>query len=411
MLPNQIITEKKDIIKFIKEIKIDIYLTNIQKIYFTLIIMSFAMSGSCNKIKNISNMYFVNKHKTSIGRFLSKSIFDIEKIINIYQKYIRKIILNISLITKNAIETIIDDTVLEKTKPSSKAKNPSEKCGYHHSHTKGIRVYGYQVVIVLLKCGVVKLPYSIKIYDKSKMSKIKMAIDIIYSLPKPIYGGYVLADSWYSAKDVIKASKRAGYVYIGAIRTNRVLYPKEYRQSVPISFLGKNLSKDKFDLVTVKKSKYYVYRYVGAINGFKKIVILISYPEDKFGKIKALKSFVCTDCSINTTEILNIYSRRWKIEVFIRTNKMIFNLKGIQVRSFKSLEKFLLIQMISYTYVASKNVDYDFLKQIKEIRKNKNKSLVHFIYLLVKDENKSLDEIETLVLKVAWRIVLATGKF
>lgn len=411
MLPTKMITEKRDILKFIKEIKIDIYLTKIQKLYFILIIMSFAISGSCNKIKNISNMYFVNKHKTSIGRFLSKSIFDIEKIINIYQKYIRKVILNISIITKNPIEAIIDDTVLEKTKPSSKAKNPSEKCGYHHSHTKDKRVYGYQIVIVLLKCGIVKLPYLIKIYDKSKMSKIKMAIDVIHSLPKPIYGGYVLADSWYSAESVIKATKRAGYVYIGAIKTNRVLYPKKYRQSVPISFLGKNLSKDEFDLVTVKKTKYYVYRYVGAINGFRKIVILISYPENKFGKEKAIKAFVCTDCSITTTKILNIYSRRWKIEVFIRTNKMIFNLKGIQVRSFKSLEKFLLIQMISYTYVASRNVDYDFLKQIKEIRKNKDKTLVQFIYFLVKDENKTLEEVENLVIKAAWRIVILNGKF
>lgn len=95
---------------------------------------------------------------------------------------------------------IIDDTILEKTKPSSKAKKPTEKCEYHHSHPKNKQVYGYQVVVVLLKCGKVKLPYTIKLYDKSKMSKIKMAESVILSLPKPIYEGYVLSDSWYSSK-------------------------------------------------------------------------------------------------------------------------------------------------------------------------------------------------------------------
>jgi hypothetical protein len=401
MLHNRMITENKDIFNFIKKTKIDIYLTKVQKLYLVMFIMCVAINGSCNKIINISKMYFVNRHKTSIGNFLSKSKFNTDKILKLYQKFIRNIILNISLVTKQPIEAIIDDTVLEKTRPSSKAKKPSEKCGYHHSHTKGKCVYGYQIVIVLLRCGSVELPYLIKIYDKSKMSKIQMAIDAVLSLPKPIYGGYVLADSWYSSESVMKASKKAGYTYIGAIKTNRVLYPKNYRQSIPISFLAKDLSKDQFDLVTVKKSKYYVYRYVGKINGFKNVVILLCYPEDKFGKEKSLRSFISTNTSVDTINILNIYSKRWKIEVFIRTNKMIFCLKGMQVRSYVSIEKFLIFQMISYTYVASKNVNYNFLKSLKEIRENKNKSLIHHIYFLIKNENRTLDEIEDIVLKAS----------
>lgn len=188
MLPKRIITENEDIFNFIKKLKIDIHLTKIQILYLVLFIMCMAISGSCNKIINISNMYFVNRHKTSIGKFLSKSKFNTDKILNLYQKFIRNVTLSISLITKNPIEAIIDDTVLGKTKPSSKAKNPSEKCGYHQRK----RVYGYQIVIVLLKCGSIELPYLIKIYDKSKMSKIQMALDVISSLPKPIYKGYTI---------------------------------------------------------------------------------------------------------------------------------------------------------------------------------------------------------------------------
>lgn len=47
----------------------------------------------------------------------------------------RNIVLNILFYKKQLIEAIIDDAILGKTKFSSKAKNPSEKCGYHYPYT------------------------------------------------------------------------------------------------------------------------------------------------------------------------------------------------------------------------------------------------------------------------------------
>ncbi|HML05262.1 MAG TPA: hypothetical protein VK426_05770, partial [Methanobacterium sp.] len=102
---------------------------------------------------------------------------------------------------------------------------------------------------------------------------------------------------------------------------------------------------------------------------------------------------------MNAMCILNFYSERWDIEVFIRTNKMIFGLKGIQVRNYIAVKKFLLIQMIAYTYVASQDINYSFLRSLKKIRNNTNKNLIHYIYFLVKEENKTLDEVENAVLK------------
>lgn len=401
MLYNQIITETNDIFNFIKELKINLHLTRIQRIYLVLFIKCLSISGSCVNLINISKMYFVKKHKTSIGRFLSDSNWKVDKIIGLYQKFIRKIIWGLALNKGEAIKVIIDDTILEKTKPSSKAKKPSEKCAYHYSHTKGKQVYGYQVVVVLLKCGKVKLPYMIKFYDKSKMSKIEMAEDLILSLPKPIYAGYILSDSWYSSEKIIKSSKKAGYTYIGAIKTNRVVYPKDFRMGVSISFLAKKLDKSKFDLVTVKKKNYYIYSYTGKINGFMKVTIVICYPEKQFGKEKALKSFISTNNALEANKILDIYSERWSIEVFIRTNKMVFGLKNFRVRSYRSFEKLLLIQMITYFYVASKDSDYNFLKSLREIRNNANRNLIRYVYFLAKEENKQLDEIENIILKKA----------
>jgi len=53
-----------------------------------------------------------------------------------------------------------------------------------------------------------------------------------------------------------------------------------------------NIVRTCIHLVIVNAGSYYVYRYEGRINGFKKVVILISYPENTLYNQKALKSFI-----------------------------------------------------------------------------------------------------------------------
>lgn len=54
-------------------------------------------------------------------------------------------------------------------------------------------------------------------------------------------------------------------------------------------------------------------RYIGRINGFKRVSILICYPEKQFGNNKALKSFISTNIDLDINDILNIYSESWDI--------------------------------------------------------------------------------------------------
>ncbi|MEW4237327.1 hypothetical protein Q0N71_32035, partial [Bacillus thuringiensis] len=53
----------------------------------------------------------------------------------------------------------VDDTVCEKTKPSSQAIFGMQGAGFHHSHTKGKRVWGHERVEQILRCGGVIFPY------------------------------------------------------------------------------------------------------------------------------------------------------------------------------------------------------------------------------------------------------------
>lgn len=62
------------------------------------------------------------------------------------------------------------------------------------------------------------------------MSKIKLTQNLISTLPKPENKGYVLCDSWYSCKDIFNSSEKAGYSYIGALKTNRVIFPEGHER-------------------------------------------------------------------------------------------------------------------------------------------------------------------------------------
>ena len=72
-----------------------------------------------------------------------------------------------------------------------------------------------------------------------------------------------------------------------------------------------SITRSNFQLVTVKKQKYYVYRYEGKLNGIENAVVLLSYPEKAFGNPKALQAFLSTDVSLSVDETLSYYAGRW----------------------------------------------------------------------------------------------------
>ena len=103
-----------------------------------------------------------------------------------------------------------------------------------------------------------------------------------------------------------------------------------------------------FDLVTVKKRNYYVYRYEGKLNGIENAVVLLSYPEKAFGKPKALRAFLSIDVSLSTNEILSCYVCRWSIEVFFRQCKDKLALDSYQIRSTQGIRRYWLLMSLAH---------------------------------------------------------------
>lgn len=381
MLQNTIISDELSIHKFFEQLNFDFYLTKPQLKHLENIMNAMISKGFKGKISDIAELAPA-RHRTSITRFLSNGSWDESLLERSLRTYIVELIWNESRKSNQPIYFIIDDTISEKTKPSSKAKNPIEKCSFHNSHLKGKNVYGHQILVCLLSCNGLVLPYSIDIYDKNSMSKIKLAQNLISTLPKPENKGYVLADSWYSCKDIFNISKKAGYSYIGALKTNRVIFPKgNERLGIKLHKFATSLNIEDFDLVTVKDKQYYIYNYVGNLKDRKNVSIILSYPKDAFQKDRSLKAFISLETSSDPLDILTQYTDRWAIEPFFRDCKTYLGLDGYKVRSERSINRYLTIMLVNYTYCKVYfNDAYHFNTGYKAAKKDLEKSKVIYIY-------------------------------
>lgn len=126
------------------------------------------------------------------------------------------------------------------------------------------------------------MPYSIERYKKGERSKIQVVCDIVESLPSPKGTAYGPCDSWFTNQKVINAHFKKGYHLIGALKTNRVIYPKGI--GIQIKQFTQYIEKDDVCLVTVNNSKYWIYRYEGHLNGINNAVVLFCWPESAFKK-------------------------------------------------------------------------------------------------------------------------------
>ncbi|MFQ7288956.1 MAG: transposase [Lacrimispora saccharolytica] len=167
------------------------------------------------------------------------------------------------------IYCIVDDTIASHTRPSSQAVHPIEAAYFHQSHLKGCQDYGHQVVSVMLSCNGITLNYAVILYDKSR-SKIQIVQEIAEELPAAPVISYFLCDSWYTTAKVMDRFIRKGFYTVGALKTNRILYPCGIRQKASAFALHLRKTDPDVSLVTVGSREFYVYRYEGGVEWHSK---------------------------------------------------------------------------------------------------------------------------------------------
>ena len=112
----------------------------------------------------------------------------------------------------------------------------------------------------MLSCNGIVLNYAFVMYNKS-ISKIDIVQNIAKELPAPLVMSYLLCDCWYVSEKIINTFAQKGFHTIGALKTNRLLYPSGMKKKLSELAAELSVTHNGFDLATVKKRKYYVYRW------------------------------------------------------------------------------------------------------------------------------------------------------
>ncbi len=286
-------------------------------------------------------------HRTTIAHFLNKGKWDDARLEDLLKSTVIQLIYKEARRSGKPVFCIVDDTISSKTKPSSQALHPIQDAYFHMSHLKGKQDYGHQAVAVMLSCNGLVLNYAVVMYDKSR-SKVKIVQEIAEELPVPPVVSCFLCDSWYTCSDIMDAFIKKGFYTIGALKTNRVLYPCGIKQKVSEFALHLRKTDAAVSLVTVGSRSYYVYRYEGSLNGIENAAVLISYPKDAFHDPKALRAFISTDVSLSTREILDKYVERWPVELFFRQSKGKLAFNRYQMRSAKGIQRYWLLMSLAH---------------------------------------------------------------
>ena len=153
-------------------------------------------------------------------------------------------------------------------------------------------------------CNGITLNYAVILYDRSR-SKIQIVQEIARELPEAPVVSYFLCDSWYTSVKVMDSFIQKGFYTIGALKTNRIIYPCGIRQKASDFALHLRKTDKNVSLVTVGGRKFYVYRYEGKLNDIPNAAVILSYPQEAFGNPRALRVFISTNVGLSTQEILD----------------------------------------------------------------------------------------------------------
>ena len=335
-----IIHHSNTIYNLFKSLNLGLFLSDVYLNHLMAIVLSVFLRGYRGKTIDFAEVS--QNHRTTIGHFLNHGKWNDLVLQDTLKSSVIEIIYTEAQLSGQPIFCIVDDTIASHTHPSSQAEHPIEAAYFHQSHLKGCQDYGHQVLSVMLSCNGITLNYAVVLYDKSK-SKIEIVQEIAKELPIAPVISYFLCDSWYTCVKVMNSFTQKGFYTIGALKTNRIIYPCGIRKKVSEFALHIRKTDSNVNLVTVGKREFYVYRYEGELTDVPNAVVLLSYPKEAFGNAKALRVFISTNVGLSTQEILDMYTKRWQIELFFRQSKNKLALDKYQLRSQRGIQRYWLI--------------------------------------------------------------------
>lgn len=263
----------------------------------------------------------------------------------------------------------IDDSLTVK----DKATRHLEAVDWHHDHTESTPkkpVYKNGTVFVLcrLHVGPFSFTVDLRVYMREKTvrqlnrkrpkdkylrfrSKYSLAREMLAELETLIPNGYpvyVLFDSWYASAKLIKWCRRRDWHVICALKSNRCLNGENVR------IHNQHLKHQRYTRVTLtaadNRSRTYLVRQVdGRLNDIPFDVRVFISKHSR--RDRRPRYFISTDLSLSAYQVLSRYMKRWPCEVANLYLKTRLGLGDFRMRSFESIEKFLVLTWLALAFL------------------------------------------------------------
>jgi SRSO17 transposase len=248
-----------------------------------------------------------------VTRFLSDSEFTSRDLWREVKPIIRKI-------EKDDGVLIFDDTVQEKA-----WTDENEVICWHYDHCLGRSVKGINLLNAVYHCSEISIPVAFEVIRKplmfsdlktrkvkrsSEQTKNEMLRDMIQScINNALKFGYVLMDCWFAAQENFEFIRNKNKHFIAALKNNRLVALNDEDRSQ-----GKFIRVEALHLLDQQAVQ-------GYLKGFKdKVLIVRRVFTNKDGSTGIL-NLVCSDLTVNGTEVAALYKKRWNVEVFHKSLK------------------------------------------------------------------------------------------
>jgi putative transposase len=222
------------------------------------------------------------------------------------------ILLNLALRTLFTVAggyLIVDDTVVEKPY----ARLLGEAAWVWSSKQRKV-VFGVSVVLLVWTDGQVRIPLAFRLWHKSGPSKFDLALELLSYARNRLRckPQFVLFDSWYPSKKLLKRLRDYGWYFICQLKKNR-------------RFEG-------HPLVRYRQQPYW--HAIGLVSGDIKVFV-VRYRR---------KYYATNRLSLSATEVRALYRKRQEIEEVIRVLKSQVSLEACQAGYRRSSDKQSLLR-------------------------------------------------------------------
>lgn len=314
-----------------------------QWVHFQTMLVSLLITPFKATVRGRARVVAFGTHRTKHNEFLLHSD---ELLAKALRFYVMKLIALLKH-AQDALYVIVDDS---KTAKRGKHVQAAFRL---FDHTTQRFLWGHQFVCVTLLYRGISIPYAIELYRSKadcqqrrlpfrKLTQI--AEELISTLPDfGVRRVYVLADTYYASKQIIRTVRAKGFHFVSFLKTNRKLMMNGRATSIA-KFLKRSFRQSRKHWVSVGKTRYATVHHMCSLPGVGEVSIVFS---QKKGRRAVLPLFT-TDLTLTTKDIITTYRKRWSIEVLFKQTKQYLGLTAYHHRDEHAVRTHLQLVLLAY---------------------------------------------------------------